>query len=150
MNYHSNGAVFQEYFQYWGSKGIIAKVFLDSTFSIYNEEGILVEKENYKDGLLDGIQLYYYESGQIESRLNYKNGLREGEYRQFFPDGKTAALLIFKDDQLLQYSFYDEHGKELYNEPLMNGSGKMLRYKLGEANGYCKVKKGKIKKCKCD
>jgi antitoxin component YwqK of YwqJK toxin-antitoxin module len=150
INFHENGKVFEEYYQYWGNKGVIAKVYLDSTYSVYNEEGVLIEKENYKDGMLDGTLLYYYDSGELESEIEYTNDQRNGEYIQYYPNGERAALLLFNDDLLIEYAFFDKDGNELHNEPLINGSGKMLRYKLGEANGYCKVKKRKIKKCKCD
>jgi len=81
----------------------------DSIWNYYNEDGILILDENYKNGLKEGefkvynhfgqlnlIENYkndkknglsseYYENGDIFRQISYENGYRFGKFKLYFP-----------------------------------------------------------------
>ncbi len=50
----------------------------------YDVHGILKVKENYRNGLLNGIKTTYYPNGNLKSSINYTDGKEDGYYKGYF------------------------------------------------------------------
>lgn len=71
-----------------GEGKYIDKETRDSTWTYYDELGILISKENYKMGKKEGLFTVYFPDGSISEERNYKNDLQDGPFKQYF-DGKA-------------------------------------------------------------
>jgi antitoxin component YwqK of YwqJK toxin-antitoxin module len=76
----------------------------DSTWVNYNQEGLVLGVETFKQDLLNGKKIIYYLEGQIETeKLNplsvafYKNDKLDGEYKEFFSTGKLKIIGNYKE-----------------------------------------------------
>lgn len=76
------------------------------------QNNILVEKLNYVDGLLDGVQTYYFLDGTTVKRVsNMTNGKLNGKYTEYHSNGKISKKIYFKDGKEDGKSqTYDEDG----------------------------------------
>ena len=79
----------------------------DSTWVNYNDEGLVLGVESFKNNLLNGKKVIYYLEGQIETeRLNplsvssYKNDTLHGEYREYFSTGKLKQIGMYKNGKI--------------------------------------------------
>ena len=45
---------------------------------MYDEDGQLESRYNFKDGEKDGLWEEYYKNGQLKSKENYKDGKKDG------------------------------------------------------------------------
>jgi antitoxin component YwqK of YwqJK toxin-antitoxin module len=106
----------------------------DSTWVNYNEEGLVVGLETFKNDMLHGKKVVYYLDGQIETeKLNplsvviYQNDTLNGEYKEFFSTGKLKLIGKYKKGRLVG------EWKEFYP----NGSiFKVSRYKDDRLHGW--------------
>ena len=88
------------------------------------ENGQLESRENYKNGIKEGLYVEYYkngqvellgkyndgnmngefekyyENGQLESRENYKNGIKEGLYVEYYKNGQVELLGKYSDGNM--------------------------------------------------
>lgn len=80
----------------------------------------IISQENYKVGVLDGIQSYYSEKGEKLSEKIYKNGMLDGKYTIWNKDGKLMYETIFKDGTGLDKT-YDEEGNLRIESQMKNG-----------------------------
>ena len=71
----------------------------------------VMTKENYLNGLLDGVKVTYYPGGTIAEEVTYKNGVIEGESKYYSPKGVLLRKLTYRND-LLQglATYYDGYG----------------------------------------
>lgn len=58
--------------------------------TIFSVKPVLVKKENYQNGKLNGIQYYYSSTGALSNRLTYVNGKPEGFAVYYFDNGKVS------------------------------------------------------------
>lgn len=95
----------------------------DSTWLIYNEKGILLKKEFYKAGLLNGRAELYNKDGESIEKLDWFRGLRHGQFWQKTDGGfqsftynlnKTTGLYtaMYPDSSLFIKGYYDDGLKE--------------------------------------
>ena len=49
------------------------------------------QEENYKDGKLDGLQVYWYKSGQKRKEAYYKNGKQDGPSMTWHENGEKSS-----------------------------------------------------------
>lgn len=68
----------------------------------YNEQGMLLSRESYKDGKLNGAAQYYnyYTPGTMVTSANYQNSLLEGEWSTTFPNGNLRSKATYRNGQL--------------------------------------------------
>ena len=94
---------------------------------IYYENGQLADKQNYKDGLENGVFEYYHENGQLANKQNYKDGLENGVFEYYYEnDGILDEIINYKDGKLDGFSTaYYENGQIKYS----------LHYKDGKPDG---------------
>jgi antitoxin component YwqK of YwqJK toxin-antitoxin module len=60
------------------------------------ENGQLESKENYKDGIRNGVFEYYFENGQLKSKENYKDGIRNGVFESYYENGQLESKEKYK------------------------------------------------------
>ena len=58
----------------------------------------LLNKENYRNNMLEGKRLTYFKNGKINRIVNYKNGSKEGDYEIFFSTGVTCERGTYKNN----------------------------------------------------
>ncbi|MEI6021275.1 MAG: toxin-antitoxin system YwqK family antitoxin [Bacteroidota bacterium] len=66
----------------------IKKEIKDSTWSYFDEEGVLISVEKYKAGKKEGTSCVYLPDGKISEEFIFKNGLENGPFIKYF-DGVT-------------------------------------------------------------
>jgi antitoxin component YwqK of YwqJK toxin-antitoxin module len=62
----------------------------------YNENEIVVSRENYIDGVLDGKYKYYHENGNLRQSGWIKNHIKEGEIISYWENGNIQSIENFK------------------------------------------------------
>ena len=65
----------------------INKEVKDSVWLYYDELGVLLSKESYKNGKKHGTCYVYLPDGSVSEERNYKNDVQDGEFKLYF-DGK--------------------------------------------------------------
>ena len=94
--------------------------------------GVLVDKEEYKDGVLNGTKTSYYADGKVLQTQEYKNNLAHGKKIMYAPNGKISSQYVFsngkqfietaetmiKNDILIKDEFFVS---EIYNILLKSG-----------------------------
>jgi antitoxin component YwqK of YwqJK toxin-antitoxin module len=63
----------------------------DSVWTYYNDQGLVLQRETYVKGILNGESLLYYENGQVAERKSYLNDQLHGPWEQWFEDGLPKA-----------------------------------------------------------
>lgn len=106
----------------------------DSTWVNYNEEGLVLGVESFKNDKLNGKKVIYYLEGQIETeKLNplsvasYTNDTLDGDYKEYFSTGKLKLIGKYENGKLVG------EWKEYYP----NGSiFKISKYKDNQMHGW--------------
>ncbi|HRH34494.1 MAG TPA: toxin-antitoxin system YwqK family antitoxin [Catalimonadaceae bacterium] len=95
----------------------------------YYPDGQLMAREQYKEGMLDGICLAYFPNGQLASKENWKEDLQEDSSWYYHPNGKIFRKGIYNDGvyQGTWLTFY-ENGRLQQSCPYLDGL----------PNGFCK------------
>lgn len=92
------------------SKSNFRKGIADGQQFLYlHENGDLSATFTYKQGQLYGEYISYFKNGQIKSKANYKEGKREGEYIKYFFNGHIAQKYTFINGIIegMYYEYYD-------------------------------------------
>lgn len=66
---------------------------------IYYENGQLIEKQNFKNGILDGPNVIYYLTGNFMEKRGYKDGNPHGLWETYNENGKLMEKGTYKDGQ---------------------------------------------------
>ncbi len=61
----------------------------DSTWTYYDELGVLISRENYKMGKKNGLCTVYLPDGGLSEERYYKDDIQEGNFKEYF-DGKAV------------------------------------------------------------
>lgn len=64
--------------------------------SVFDQQGILLSKENYKKGVRHGKAFYYYPNGNIEFVAKYDNGALNGRVDQYDINGGVIGKMNYK------------------------------------------------------
>jgi len=83
--YHLNGKRMAE-------GNYIDKEVKDSVWTYYDELGVLLSKETYKNGLKEGPSYVYLPNGDISEEKNWRNGKEHGVLKQYVEKGKLRSL----------------------------------------------------------
>ena len=73
----------------------------------YLENGQLRSKVLYKNGKKNGIWEKYWEGGKLMEKGSYINGKKDGAWMNFHTDGSLFQITSYKNDQLLNYTFFN-------------------------------------------
>ena len=63
----------------------------DSTWTYYDELGVLISRENYKNGKKDGVFTVYLPDGSVSEEKNYKDDLQHGPFKDYFSGHTVKA-----------------------------------------------------------
>ena len=69
---------------------------------MYLRGGIVKEKRQYQNGMLNGQFITYHSNGQIESLIHHKNNKYDGWYYKFNEIGDTIYKRLYKNGQGIQ------------------------------------------------
>ncbi|NVO04030.1 MAG: toxin-antitoxin system YwqK family antitoxin [Bacteroidetes bacterium] len=70
----------------------------DSLWKFYNDLGVLVSEEFYKNFKKNGLFKVYYYTGELSEQVNWMNDKKNGSNKEFFKDGKIKLEANYKDD----------------------------------------------------
>lgn len=110
----------------------------DSIWTYYDEEGLLISRENYKAGKKDGIATVYLPDGKISEQRTYKNDIQDGPFKELFSGGSVKVQGNYVNGKM--------EGRVAYHYP--NGVEVAAGYyKNGNKNGpwIYKTEDGKIR-----
>ena len=85
---------------------INSTISFSGTVLYFHENGQLQSRENYQDGLLDGLGEDFFENGQLEWRINWRDGKSNGLWEEFSENGQLLG--IFDIDNRIYLSFADK------------------------------------------
>jgi antitoxin component YwqK of YwqJK toxin-antitoxin module len=96
----------------------------------YDINGTLVERTQWQDNVLNGLQVIYYPGDRPQAKIRYRNGEIDGLYELFFSDGspevtgtytkglKTGTWHYYRSGGTPDYSLEYSKGKLLNPEIL--------------------------------
>jgi antitoxin component YwqK of YwqJK toxin-antitoxin module len=134
------------------SEGKLINKSHEGDWKYYHEDStIIMTKESYKNGKLEGKRTVYFKDGTIAEEVNYTNDLREGLYKKF-----TEKGILLEETNYVKGQF---HGKATFRDPENNivaegkfKNGKKVEiwkfYELGKLvsqENMSKLKKSKSK-----
>jgi antitoxin component YwqK of YwqJK toxin-antitoxin module len=77
----------------------------------YLPDGKVISQTNWTNGKLDGISREYYPSGEKESVINYQDGKRQGAFWIFYESGNPQTEGQYKQDQWDgNWKYYNQDG----------------------------------------
>ncbi len=65
--------------------------------SFKRESGVIIDEEDYKNGMLNGVKTSYYADGKILQKQWFKNNLADGKKIMYTPNGNVISEYNFKD-----------------------------------------------------
>lgn len=76
--------------------------------TIHTRKGKILEKNNYKDGILEGCGESYYDNGKLMSLYNFASGHLHGDRKRWAPGGQLLSHERYVGGKLegLQESWY--------------------------------------------
>jgi len=76
---------------------------------VWYTNGQLHRRQNYKDGLIDGLSEAWYKDGKLQYRGNYKRGNYDGLREAWYENGRLEYWANYKDDVKdgLQQAWYE-------------------------------------------
>jgi len=75
--------------------------------------GVLIENEQYENGMLNGVKTSYYEDGKVLQTQEFKNDVLHGKKLLYAPNGKLTSEYIFvKGKTDGPFVEYDKSGKK--------------------------------------
>lgn len=102
--YHSNDTVRAKlYFVNGkpGASGIFVNQKKDSIWEYYAYYGgYVISKENYVNGLKEGISRIYFENGRISDELNWVNDIKNGSWQTYFKSGNVKSETLYKNGKI--------------------------------------------------
>jgi antitoxin component YwqK of YwqJK toxin-antitoxin module len=126
------------------TKGYVIKdTVFDDTVLYYDQRNILIRKDYFKNGKIDGVSIDYFPNGRPMKIINYRNGLKNGYsayydssgkcyYEDFYYYDLIVGPVVYKDEQEYPRRFFFVN---LQNETLMdidyqnwNGVEKLVPY----------------------
>ncbi|MFD0861268.1 toxin-antitoxin system YwqK family antitoxin [Sungkyunkwania multivorans] len=80
----------------------------------HQNSDLIMNKENYKDGVLHGLSQVYYKNGQLLEELHYEDGVLQGAYAKYYPNGQLDHKFVYVDGKIEgPVIYYDVHGKKI-------------------------------------
>lgn len=94
----------------------------NGTSFVYLPNGAVSEERNYKNDVQDGVFKQYFDGKNIKAQGNYVNGNLEGRVAYFFPNGVEAAAGFYKNGKKNSVWIYkEEDGKIKEKQLYKNG-----------------------------
>ena len=80
-------------------------------FQLY-ESGKKEVETNFKDGKMDGLEVWWYSNGQKQRETNYKDGKLDGLDAQYYENGQKECEETYKDGKLLTAVAWKPNGEK--------------------------------------
>lgn len=75
--------------------------------------GVLIEQEEYEEGMLNGIKTSYYQNGKVLQTETYKDDLLEGKKTMYAPNGNIVSEYTYaKGKRNGYFTEYDNKGEK--------------------------------------
>lgn len=72
----------------------------EGEWKFYNENSILVARENYRNGLLHGKRIVYFDTGEVSEESYYIDGVQNGAWIQYFRSGEWRLRTNYTNGKL--------------------------------------------------
>lgn len=106
VQFHPNGITV-------AAKGRFVKKRKEGMWGMWNESGVMISQENFKDSILDGECRYFYDSGKLLKSEVYKQGVKNGPFTEYYENGKMKAEGTYLGDEKDgDYKAWFENGKQ--------------------------------------
>jgi len=88
----------------------------------FHENGQLIDRVNFRDGLEDGLYEYFHSNGQLRNRGNYKEGVIDGFWENFHENGQLSSTENWIDGEREGlFETFDEDGNLTKTETYKDG-----------------------------
>jgi len=103
-------------------------------------------QSSYKNGMLDGTEIWFYEDGAVKIEIDFKEGMKEGFWKHYSPEGLlTESVEYHKGKAHGRHTLYYETGKARLQRNFEEGvlNGHYIEYfEEGGINNECMYKNG--------
>jgi len=112
----------------------------DSVWTYYDEGGIMISKETWKEGMKEGKSFVYLDDGQIVEECSYKNDKKHGPYKQYYPDKRIKCEGTYENgEKHSKFTWYYPDGKIYQVGNYINGKPEGV-FLIFEKDGKIKEK----------
>jgi antitoxin component YwqK of YwqJK toxin-antitoxin module len=134
--YHDNGVI--------ASRGLLLDMTPHGLVKSYNENGQLVQEENFNMGVHDGESKEYYDDGKLKRMVMYANDNMTGISKLYHDNEQLWSETEMRDNKFwTAISSYDRNGKPQDKGTLKNGNGTLKTYnEKGELTAEADYEKG--------
>jgi antitoxin component YwqK of YwqJK toxin-antitoxin module len=96
MNFRADGKTsYAQLFSMTGKRmaegKYIGREVKDSTWTYYDEAGVLLSKETYFNGKKHGPAFVYFQDGKLSEERHFRNGLEDGPFKQYIDGVKLRS-----------------------------------------------------------
>lgn len=100
--------------------------------------------QRFKDGKMDGPDVFWHENGQKASEGTYKDGEEDGPMTGWYEDGRLASEHTWDNGQLVAVTVWTPNGDKCANTKFENGTGIVYGYwESGQKSSEATYKDGK-------
>lgn len=78
-----------------------------------NEDGIVVEECEFRDGALHGVRREFFNNGSLRWFQHYCDGDAEGEEGAFFPSGRLESTAFCRANLLMSRIAFGDNGQKV-------------------------------------
>ena len=113
------------------SEGIVTNGYFEGPWNYYRKNN-LQQTANFKDGYLDGKQIFYDDflvSGDIKKETSYKKGLKDGDWIDYNRNGDKVLCETYANNRLVKRTKYYLIGNYIGNIEYIRN------FKNGEEDG---------------
>ncbi len=112
--YHSNQII--------KTKGLLVNEKKEGQWVEYYTDGQIAELTNWKNGLLDSVQLRYHRNGIIKERAYVKEGEFVGYITLYYDNGVRKGRTLYENGKAIPpYQFFDAEGNMIKSGPYKSG-----------------------------
>ncbi len=109
----SKGKIYAKFYSPYrqvASEGVFEGTLQDGEWKYYNSAGQLIEVENYKDGVITGLNQSFYTNGDLYWEMNHEGGFPQGPYREYYSTGQLRKEGNYNLGQAegMWYSYYPD------------------------------------------
>lgn len=130
------------------SEGKVVNKLHEGEWKYYHENSdVVMTREFYKNGKLEGVRSVYYPDGKILEETTYKNGVKNGPYKNYTETGIVLEESTFKNGEYDGIAiFRDTSGQIVAKGPFVNGLKKGIWEITDPGKPMKKVKYPLVKK----
>ncbi|WP_255580384.1 toxin-antitoxin system YwqK family antitoxin [Flavobacterium sp. UMI-01] len=99
------------------SEGKVVNKQFEGEWKYYHQASpVIMTKENYKNGQLEGIRSVYYNSGKLAEETHYRNGMKEGVYKKYSENGIVLEEANYKANEFDGPAVYKEADGQIVSQ----------------------------------